>query len=70
MKYMLMMNATQKDWASFGCMPRKDIKAHVEFMHELNRELKASGVFVDGQGLTGPEQAKIVRATGVGGGPA
>jgi hypothetical protein len=70
MKYMLMMNATRKDWANFGSMPHKDIKAHVEFMHQLNRDLKASGEFVDGQGLTGPEQAKIVRAQGVGGGPA
>jgi hypothetical protein len=70
MKYMLMMNGTRNDLASFGKLSPDDIRAHVQFMLNLNRDLKASGEFVDGQGLTGPEQAKIVRAKGVGGGPA
>jgi len=70
MKYMLMMNATRNDWAGFGKLPPEDIRAHVQFMKNLNRELQASGEFVDAQGLTGPEQAKIVRAKGVGGGKA
>ena len=61
MKYMLMMNATRADWAQFGTMPMEDIKAHVNFMKDLNKELKASGELVDAQGLTGPEQAKVVR---------
>jgi hypothetical protein len=70
MKYMLLMNGTRNDLASFGKLSSEDIRAHVQFMMNLNRDLKASGEFVDGQGLTGPEQAKIVRAKGVGGGPA
>ena len=70
MKYMLMMNATRKDWAGFGSLAPEDIRAHVQFMKTLNRDLQASGEFVDGQGLTGPEEAKIVRAKGVAGGPA
>ena len=43
-------------------MPVKDIKAHVAFMVELNRELAASGELVDAQGLAFPDQAKIVSA--------
>jgi hypothetical protein len=62
MKYMLLMNGTQENFKSFGSMPMEDIQAHVRFMHELNRDLKASGEFVDAQGLSPAEQAKVVRA--------
>lgn len=63
MKYMMMMHYG----ADAGCppihtWPPKDIKAHIEFMMDLNKKLKASGEFVDAQGLAGPDQAKIVRA--------
>jgi hypothetical protein len=64
MKYMLMMNAKKSDWAGFGKMPPEDIVAHVKFMKKLNEELKASGELVDAQGLSLPDQAKIVRAKG------
>jgi hypothetical protein len=67
MKYMLMMNATKADWQGFGKMPPEDIMAHIKFMKNLNVELKASGELVDAQGLSGPEQAKIVRAKAGGG---
>jgi len=70
MKYMLMMNATKGDWSGFGKMPPQDIMAHIKFMKDLNVELKASRELVDAQGLSGPEQAKIVRAKGPGGGVA
>ena len=62
MKYMLMMNGTVADMKSFGSLPPEDIKAHIAFMARFNEELNASGEFVDGQGLTGPEEAKVVRA--------
>ena len=62
MKYMLLMNGTRENFKSFGSMPREDIQAHVRFMHELNRELRASGEYVDAQGLSGAEQARLVRA--------
>jgi hypothetical protein len=64
MKYMLMMNATQADWAGFGAMAPQDIRAHIAFMQQLNKELSAAGELVDAQGLTGPEQARVVRARG------
>lgn len=64
MKYMLMMNVP---WGAdgdyqIGSWPREDFKAHIEFQHRLDRELKDAGELVDGQGLTPPIQAKLVRA--------
>ena len=68
MKYMLLMNSTKADWQTFGTLSPADIQAHVRFMKELNKELKASGELVDAQGLTVPAETKLVRA-GAGGGP-
>lgn len=62
MKYMVLMNATQSNWSSFGSMSADDIRAHIDFMLKTNADLKASGELVDAQGLTGPEQAKLVSA--------
>jgi hypothetical protein len=69
MKYMLLMQATQSHWASFGAMPPDDIKAHIQFMMKLNTDLAASGELVGCEGLSGPEQAKLVRAREGGGAP-
>ena len=61
MKFMLMMQ-----WAGEGppihTWPPKDIKAHIDFMIDFNKQLTQSGELVDAQGLTGPDHAKIVRA--------
>ena len=64
MKYMLMMHAPKEGWttAGIGTWPPQAIKAHIDFMIGLNGKLKASGEFVDAQGLAGPEEAKSVRA--------
>src|SRR3954467_6634897 len=64
MKYMLMMHAPKEGWttAGIGTWKPEEIRAHIEFMLGLNEKLKASGEFVDGQGLAGPEEAKSVRA--------
>jgi len=64
MKYMLMMHSGSKGWkdAGIGTWPPEDIKAHINFMLEFNKGLSAAGEFVTGQGLSGPEDAKIVRA--------
>jgi len=40
----------------------EDIKAHIAFMINLNKELKASGELVSAEGLAWPDQAKLVRA--------
>lgn len=61
MKYILMMHAAGGPYA-ISQWPKKDIQAHIGFMMNLNRELKASGEFVDAVGLTPPDQAKLIRA--------
>ncbi|MDQ2945782.1 MAG: YciI family protein [Acidobacteriota bacterium] len=61
MKYILMMN-TMKAGQGVPNWPRKDLQAHIAFMMNLNKELRESGEFVLAEGLTFPEQAKVVRA--------
>ncbi len=65
MKYILMMGMkTDKNSQSKGIMswPQEDIKAHIQFMMRLNKELKAAGELVSAEGLAWPDQAKLVRA--------
>jgi hypothetical protein len=62
MKYMLLMQGSAEGWKTFGTWPMEDLQAHIGFMKKLLVDLKAAGELVDAQGLTGPEQAKIVRA--------
>ena len=61
MKYILMMN-TMKAGAGIPAWPRKDLQAHIAFMHSLNKELHESGEFGLAEGLSFPDQAKVVRA--------
>lgn len=63
MRYILMMHAPRGtgDYQINSWSP-KDFKAHIAFMHRFNKELTDAGEWVDGQGLTPPGQAKLVRA--------
>jgi hypothetical protein len=63
MKYMLMMHASRGkgDWAVFD-WPPEAFKAHIDFMMRLNKDLTESGELVGGEGLSAPEDARIVRA--------
>ncbi len=61
MKYVLMMHSGKGPYQILN-WPKKDFQAHIAFMKNLNEDLKKSGEFVDGLGLTGPDQAKLVRA--------
>ena len=65
MKFMLMMNVPRDtgDYQINRWTPEA-FNAHIQFMKDLNRELKAAGEFVDAQGLAPPGQAKIVRYGG------
>lgn len=63
MKYMLMMHAPRgtgeyqiRSWTP------DDYQAHIAFMHRYNQELKAAGEWVDAEGLSGPGEARLVRA--------
>jgi hypothetical protein len=71
MKYMLMMNAPRGtgEYQADGWSP-DDFKAHIAFMHRLNKELKDAGELVGAEGLAAPGEAKLVRASKNGGPPA
>jgi len=62
MKYMLMMNVPGKVPYQIGNWPKADIQAHIGHMIALNKKLRAAGEFVTAEGLTGPDQAKLIRA--------
>jgi len=63
MRFMLMMHAPRGDGLyQINSWSPDDLKGHIGFMHELNKELKQAGEYVDAQGLTPPGQAKLVRA--------
>lgn len=61
MKYMLMMN-TMKCGQGVPAWPKKDLQAHIAFMMGLNKELEERGELVSAEGLSFPNQAKLVRA--------
>ena len=65
MKFILMMNMkTDKESMSKGIMtwPAEDVRAHIQFMMDFNKELKEAGELVSAEGLAWPDQAKLVRA--------
>jgi len=61
MKYILMMN-TMKAGEGVPNWPKKDLVAHVAFMRSFAKELRESGELVSAEGLSFPDQAKVVRA--------
>ena len=65
MKYILMMQFPLASWRTqrLDLWPMEDQKRHMEFLKRFNQELVAAGEFVRTEGLGGPEQMKIVRAT-------
>jgi len=62
MKYMLMMSHAGNGPYQIARWAEQDIKNHIGFMRELNRELQRAGELVGAEGLTSPDQAKLVRA--------
>jgi hypothetical protein len=67
MKYMLLMQASDRiDGPPIHTWDPADIGAHHQFMHDTNAKLVADGEFVEAQGLAGPDEAKVVRASKTG----
>lgn len=68
MKYILMMQFPLGAWKTqrIDLWPQQDMKAHMDFLHALNEELKANGEFVRTEGLSGPEGLRVVHARGDG----
>jgi hypothetical protein len=61
MKYIIMMN-TMRAGHGVPEWPQKDLQAHIAFMIGLNKELRQSGELVSAEGLSFPDQARLVRA--------
>ncbi|AHI00559.1 YciI family protein [Kutzneria viridogrisea] len=62
MKYMLMIHANVEAMSEGLGWELADIRAMVNYMHQLNKELADSGELLDAQGLGNPEQSKKVQA--------
>jgi hypothetical protein len=58
----LMMNTMKTGTPAFSGWSQQDIQAHIGFMMQLNRELSGSGELVSAEGLSFPDQARLVRA--------
>jgi len=61
MKYMLMMNTAGGPYQIME-WPPEALKAHIDYMQALNRDLEAAGELVGREGLAAPTEAKLVRA--------
>jgi len=61
MKYILLMSGSKAGVDSYHAWTQKDIEAHMGVLRSINQELTESGEFVATQGLTGPNEAKMVR---------
>ena len=66
MKYLLMMSYAPSENCDVPMCEwdPADITEHLDFQRRLGEELQEKGELVDAQGLTGPEEARIVVADG------
>jgi hypothetical protein len=62
MKFILMMHTPTGGPYQIARWPQKDIHAHIQFMKTFGQKLKDAGELVAGEGLSGPDQAKLVKA--------
>jgi len=62
MKYILMMHGPKGAWEEYAGWSKEDLQRNVEFMQQLNKELREAAVLVDTKGLAWPRDAKMVRA--------
>jgi hypothetical protein len=64
MKFMLMMHAPRGKTGDWDVTDWKeaDLKRHIGFMVNFNKELSGAGELVGAEGLSAPGQARIVRA--------
>jgi hypothetical protein len=64
MRFILMMiGPAPKSGEGVMAWSKEAVAAHMDYMGELNRQLKSEGALVDAQGLDYPPQPRIVRAT-------
>ena len=65
MKYMLLMKYYVEGVPPIDTWAPEDLQRHIQFQHDLDAELVASGELVGAEGLAWPDQAKLVRSDGV-----
>jgi hypothetical protein len=61
MKYILLMSGTKSGVGGYQAWSQKDRDAHMAVLRKLNKELTDSGEFIATQGLSAPNEAKLVR---------
>lgn len=66
MKHMLLTYGPPEvyDVESFSTEQREWMRGIVDFMHQLNEDLQASGELVTAEGLAGPAETRTVRPDG------
>lgn len=62
MRFMLMMNVPGNGPYQINNWSHEAIGNHVKYMKDFAAKLQKAGEWVDGQGLAGPDQAKLVKA--------
>ena len=67
MKFILMMHAPRGDGEyQVSQWKPEEFRAHIQFMRDLNKDLREAGELVSAEGLAPPGQARIVRSQGEG----
>jgi len=61
MKYILLMTGTTSGVDTYRAWNKHDIDTHMAGLKSLVKDLRESGEYIVDQGLTGPEEAKVVR---------
>jgi hypothetical protein len=63
MRFILMMHAPRGTGNyQINSWTPDALSSHMQFMMDLNKDLRENGEWVDGQGLAAPKDARIVRA--------
>ena len=62
MKYMMMMHTPSGGPYQIASWAPEDLRRHIEFMKAFARKLTGTGELITGEGLAGPDQARLVRA--------
>jgi hypothetical protein len=67
MKFMLMMHTPRGNGEyQLGGWKPEELRAHIQFMKDLNEDLREAGELASAEGLAPPGQARIVRSKGEG----
>ena len=61
MKYILLMTGTNAGVGTYQAWTNGDRNTHMAALLKINKELSDSGEFVATEGLSGPDEARVVR---------